>query len=302
MTDFPVTYTSTVSNDQIDHLGHMNVRFYGTNAQQGSSTVLEELGLDDAEVQLTDVYTRHHREQLLGTSLVVRSGIITAQPDQIRIYHELVDADGDTLAATFVHGWTPVGTGVVPDSTIERAVLVEIPEYGGSRSIELDADPMVTAPSLDDVRSRGLEMREPREVGSEECDAAGRYIPEFAPMLTWAGTPIGGGARGDILHDGPNGERMGWASMETRMTSARLPELGDRIQSFGALIEMRDKTTHRIQWAFDIERGDLLTSFETVSLAFDTVGRRAMSIPQWIRDAELSTLRPDLAPKASTAS
>ncbi len=301
MTQFPVTHTSTVTEDQIDHLGHMNVRFYGTNAQCGSVAVIEGLGLDVDDVQLNDIYTRHHREQLLGASLTVRSGIISAAPEQIRIYHELVNIDDDSLAATFVHGWTPKGADI-DAATVGRAEVVEIPAHGSSRSIDLEADPMQSAPTLDEVRSRGLEMREPREISADECDSSGAYIPEFAPMLTWAGTPIGGGARGDSLHDGPNGERMGWASMESRMASTRLPVLGDRIQSFGALIEMRDKTTHRIQWAFDLDRGDLLTSFETVSLAFDTVGRRAMSIPQRIRDAELSTLQSDLAPKAAAAS
>lgn len=301
MAQFPVTHTSTVTEDQIDHLGHMNVRFYGTNAQRGSAAVLDDLGLDIDELQLDDVYTRHHREQLLGASLAVRSGVIAAAATQIRIYHELVNVDDDALAATFVHGWTPKGVDI-DAGLVGRASVVEIPAHGSSRSIDLDADPMQTAPTLDEVRSRGLEMREPREVDAEECDSSGNYVPEFAPMLTWAGTPIGGGSRGDTLHKGPNGERMGWASMESRMTSTRLPVLGDRIQSFGALIEMRDKTTHRIQWAFDLDRGDLLTSFETVSLAFDTVGRRAMSIPERIREAELSTLQADLAPKAATAS
>lgn len=304
MPALPVTHTSTVTEDQIDHLGHMNVRFYGTNAQRATAVVAGGLGLPDDGFELTDVYTRHHREQLLGAPLAVGSGVIDADDGRIRIYHELRNVDDDTLAATFVHGLTPARDGRLPGEAVARAAAerIEVPEYGGSRSIDLGADPMHTAPGLDEVRARGLEMREPREVLAEECDGEGRYIPEFAPMLTWGGTPIGRGARGDTLHDGPNGERMGWASMETRMASMRLPRLGDRIQSFGALIEMRDKTTHRIQWAYDLDRGDLLTSFETVSLAFDTVGRRAMSIPQHIRDGELSTLQPDLAPTTAAAS
>ena len=64
-----VTHTSTVTDDQIDHLGHMNVRFYGTNAQAASNAVVDRLGIDPGRVDLTDVYTRHHQEQLLGASL-----------------------------------------------------------------------------------------------------------------------------------------------------------------------------------------------------------------------------------------
>lgn len=304
MTELRVTHQSTVTEDQIDHLGHMNVRYYGANAQRGTTALVDELGLDGDRLHLDDLYTRHHREQMLDTALTVRSGLVDARPDRVRIYHELVDVGSDVLAATFVHGLTPLGDDGAPcdlaDEVVERLrdVAVDIPAHGASRTIDLDADPMFAAPTLDGVRARGLEMRKPRVVTADECGTDGFVTPDLAPMLTWAGTPVGRGARGDKLHDGPNGEKMGWAAMETRMLTLRLPALGDRIESFGALIDMADKTTHRVHWTFDVERGDLLTSFETVSLAFDTVGRRPMSIPRWIRDGEAASLHPDLAPRA----
>jgi hypothetical protein len=104
-----------------------------------------------------------------------------------------------------------------------------------------------------------------------------------------------------MLHEGPDGERMGWASMETRMVIRRLPRLGDQIQSFSAVIGLADKTSHRIQWAYDVDRGDLLTTFEVVNLAFDTGGRRPMTIPPRLRAAEQSVLHQDLAPRSAPA-
>jgi hypothetical protein len=56
--------------------------------------------------------------------------------------------------------------------------------------------------------------------------------------------------------------------------------------------------THRIHWAYDIDRGDLLTVFEVVSLAFDVGSRRPMPIPEATRARELAALQPDLAPRA----
>ncbi|MDE0804646.1 MAG: thioesterase family protein [Acidimicrobiales bacterium] len=304
MTELRATHESTVTEDQIDHLGHMNVRYYGVNAQRGTAAMAGELGLDRQHLRLDDLYTRHHREQMLDTALAVRSGLVDVQPNRVRIYHELVDVDSDVLAATFVHGLTPLDDDGAPcdltDAVVERlrGDLGDIPAHGASRTIDLDADPMFAAPTLEGVRARGLEMRKPRLVTPDECGSDGFVTPDLAPMLTWAGTPVGRGIRGDKLHDGPNGEKMGWAAMETRMLTLRLPKVGDRIESFGALIGMADKTTHRVHWTFDVERGDLLTSFETVSLAFDTIGRRPMSIPQWIRDGEAASLHPDLAPRA----
>jgi len=90
---------------------------------------------------------------------------------------------------------------------------------------------------------------------------------------------------------------MGWASMETRMGIARLPRLGDRIQSFSAVLTVADKVLHNIMWAYDVDRGDLLVTFEVVNLAFDIAARRPMTIPDHIRADEERLVQADLAPR-----
>ncbi len=162
-TPLTITHHSAVTEDQIDHLGHMNVRFYGVNAQAGTAAVLGSLvDRDDVTLRLVDVYTRHHREQLLGSRLVVRSGIIDVRADGLRIYHELVNEDTDALAATFVHrlhseddSGLPVP---FPGSVADRAaaVVVELPPRGATRSISLDTDPVASAPGLQVLRDRDL--------------------------------------------------------------------------------------------------------------------------------------------------
>jgi acyl-CoA thioesterase FadM len=301
MTHLSTTHRSTVTEDQIDHLGHMNVRFYGVNARQGTEALLARLGAStDQGFRLVDVYTRHHREQLLGAPLAVRSGVVGAGTDHVRLYHELVNEDTGDLAATFVHrvvARTSAGRpGDVPDELVRlaTAATIETPDHGATRSISLDADPMARPPSLPEVTKRDLAMRKVRAVPADECEADGRYVWDNAPALAWGGEPINR-SDGAMLHDGPNGEKMGWASMETRMCILRLPRVGDRIQSFGATVEIRDKTTHVMLWAYDVDRGDLLTVFEVVSLAFDTVSRRAMSIPDAVRADEDRRFHPDLA-------
>ena len=93
---------------------------------------------------------------------------------------------------------------------------------------------------------------------------------------------------------------MGWASMETRLAIRRLPRAGDRIQSFSAVLALADKTSHRILWAYDVDREELLVSFEIVNLAFDIAARAPMSIPENIRGHETRVLHPELAPRASS--
>ena len=112
MSELLTTHESTVTPDQIDHLGHMNVRYYAVNAQAGTQAMLAAIpGWGGRPHIVHDVYTRHHREQLEGTSLAVRSAVIGAEPDGLRLHHELVATDSGVLAATFVHGISALDEG-----------------------------------------------------------------------------------------------------------------------------------------------------------------------------------------------
>lgn len=299
------SHTSSVTEDQIDHLGHMNVRFYAVNAHAGTRSVLADLGWSGRHF-VGDTYTRHHREQLLGTGLEVRSGVLSADADRIRLHHELRAVDSDELAATFVHGVVPRGDDGTPtrwpDAVVAAASaeLIPLPDHAATRTISLDADLLGASPSLALVQERGLAMRKPRSVLPEECDADGRYRTDMAAMLTWGGEPLED-EKDEILHETAEGVLMGWASMETRIQIARLPMPGDRVQSFVATVAVHDKVTHRVNWAFDLDRGDLLTAFESVSMAFDIRGRRPMSIPEGYRQRTLAKLQSDLVPQALTA-
>jgi acyl-CoA thioesterase FadM len=296
-----VTHHSTVTEDQIDHLGHMNVRFYGVNAHAGTAAILDRLAIARDGAPVVDSYTRHRREQLLGAPLVVRSGVLDADPVELRIYHELANEDSGELAATFVHRVRPeADTSAFPDDVADRAsgLLTTIPPHGASRSIALESDPLAVAPAVAELRERKLAMRKPRAVSAEECASDGTYLRTMGPMLVWAGDPVERN-RPEMLHALPDGRRMGWASMETRLAMRRLPRIGDRVQSFSAVLALADKTSHRILWAYDVDREDLLVSFEIVNLAFDIAARAPMSIPADLRAAETTMLHTDLAPQAS---
>ena len=76
-----VLHNTEVTPDQIDHLGHMNVRFYGAHARTGADRLLASFGLMSDEGPRAvgrDIYVRHHREQLVGAPLEVRGGVLDA--------------------------------------------------------------------------------------------------------------------------------------------------------------------------------------------------------------------------------
>ena len=299
-----VTHTSSVTEDQIDHLGHMNVRFYGVNAHAATRALVRSLDAwPDGPCLVRDAYTRHRREQLLGTPLIVRSGILGADSGGLRIHHELVPAKAEGLAATFVHVVCPADPEgrelAVPEAVVQVALArtVQPFPYAASRTIQLERAPLASAPSLRLVQERGLEVRKPRHITADECDAEGNLRPDATMMLLWAGEPPdhveGWGAD---LYEAPGGELMGWAVMENRVQLSRLPRIGTRIQNFGATVAIHERATHRVNWCFDLDTGGVLCAFESVDVAFDTVARRTMVIPDEFRARFETSLQTDLAP------
>lgn len=273
-----VTHTSRVTEDQIDHLGHMNVRFYGANAMAGTHAMLGALGVP-AGTPVVDLHTRHHHEQLLGTDLEVRSGLADVAGG-LAIYHELRNAADDDLAATFVH---------VLDHPRVEAPAAAIPDHGRPRSLDLATDLVGSAPSLEVLQELGLASRAPRVVDEEATAATGI-------ALIWGGPPPDESER-DWIQEGPNGERMGWATMESRLRVNRLPSMGTRIQSFGATTGIERKTTRSTMWAYDLTAGDLLVAFEVVNLAFDIDARRSMLIPDDYVADQQRHFHPEFAPR-----
>ena len=296
-------HTSTVTPDQIDHLGHMNVRFYGELACVGASSLAGSLGLRSGGGSLVvgrDIHVRHHREQLEGARLSVCGGVVDACSERIRLYEELVNDDSGELAATFVVSLEAPGDGDQPAGTlsaeqVERARLrvVEVPEHGRPRSIMIEDDPVAGAPRLGELSDRGLATCQVREIDADERDRAAWFDTGRLIDLVWGGQPVDG-TEFQPFHRGADGRIIAWATMETRGTWNRLPQAGELVQSFGAELELAGKTMRSRHWVFEVERGDLVCMLTTVNLAFDFERRCAVSIPDELRDSLAARLHPDL--------
>ena len=296
-----VLHKTEVTSDQIDHLGHMNVRYYGEHARTGGGLLLASLGLDAASpraVVQRDTYTRHHREQLVGASLAVRGGVLDASPARIRLYEELVGVDTDEVAATFVLSYVvPAGEDPSPltDAVVDAAgsATIEIPEHGQPRTLRLDDDPGATAPSLAVLRERDLAMRVPRTITGAETGGRSTVPPNLLNELVWGGDPVPGRAFRP-LEPTSDGRDIGFAILETRATWVRDARIGDHIQSFGAELDIGSKTTTSRNWLVDVGRDELIGVFSVVNIAFDVGARRAVVIPDDVRERFGRRLHPDL--------
>lgn len=289
-----VVHRSTVTDEQIDALGHMNVRWYGVNAEAATAALLAraELVRPGQALRTYDLYTRHHREQMAGAHLAVRSAVVDIAPRSVTLYHELFNETSDVLAATFLRRVAPAD----PADTFvhDRVVTVEVPEAGRPRSVRVDDDPLADAPGLDILVERQLAMRHPRTIGADEVGDDGAVPVDDIHELFWGGEPID--PRPWEMHDrGPQGQRVNMAVLETRMVLGRAPRLGDRIQAFGATVAIGEKTSTRRQWVIDLATGAPLLVSTNVAIALDLDARRATQLTDRMRSEAERNLHPDLA-------
>jgi len=284
--ELTVSHTSTVTPDQIDELGHMNVRWYGANAVAATATMCERLGL--SEPPLHSTYTRHHHEQMEGNQLEVRSAVLAGAP-HVRFFHELRNRANNDLAATFVH---ELDHEAIAGPGLE-VHEIDLPDYGHPRSIDLAIDRTSSAPSLADVRSRGLATRIERRVTTEDSMDADVVPTWLTNNLLWGGERPDGVT--DWIKETADGDRVAFASMETRLSVVRPVAVGTRIQSFGAVIALGTKIAHDLNWVFDLDTEELLAVAETVDLAFSIPNRRSREMPPEVREREEARLHPDLA-------
>ena len=98
----------------------------------------------------------------------------------------------------------------------------------------------------------------------------------------------------DWLQDLENGDKMGWATMESRCTLAELPRAGARVQSFRVTVEISRKAQHERLWVYDIDRSVLRCTASFVDVAFNINARRAIEIPALERTRMEENFRPEL--------
>jgi acyl-CoA thioester hydrolase len=293
--ELTLLHEAPVAENEIDDLGHMNVRYYGERALDSTHELLSNHGLSPdscesvgAVLDVFDIYTRHHREQLAGAPLAVRGGVLDAGDDGVRLYHELTNTDSGELAATFVHRIQlrdlESRSAVVLPADVRKSLgesIVGWPEHGQSRTIDLDR----TAPplTLAEARRRGLAIRKERRVRADECDANGFAPPSRRLELVWGGEPLHPGANGPPMFDLDDGGRMSLAALETRSLLFESPKVGTLIQSFSAIVEIARKTIVRRTWVFDVERARLLHNNMMVDIALHLGERRSLEIPANVR-------------------
>lgn len=299
-------HEATVGADEIDGLGHMNVRFYGQKASRASRALMAELGLDAARIEemkaknlIWDVYTRYINEQLEGARLAVRGGVLEANNTELSFYLEMINRDSGDLAAAFLHRPRLVDQTThermpFPPEVVAKARrgVIAWPQYGQPRSIGLD--PPRSDLTLDQFEASGLVRPEIFVVDPEECDAYGFVKQQSSEALAFA-VPQERRDTGIVPHmDDPDGRKLGWATMEARQVMIETPRVGDKLKFCAASMHVTPKIHQFRIWTFNAESGRPMGMNELVHLAFDIGARRSIEMPPEIFEKLSANCNPDL--------
>ncbi len=305
-------YSSEIQPNEIDHLGHLNVRFYMERAQRGFKALMDSLGLgpDACEVLGArliqhDSYTRYHREQFKGSTLVVRGGVLEATPEALSLYFEVANDAKAEIAATFIIGASLVAPATRKRMTLPPVVLadaaarlIEAPEYGRPRSVDLGPPRLDVrfedlAERLADDHADPMGRRMERTIEAADCDEHG-FLADSQDMMfgnlrmprlprEGEGEAPGAGHWGPMTFTSDEGHRFGWASMETRTVRVSAPRAGDVLASIGAEIALHGKARHSRRWIFNTTTGEIVSLNDNVSVALDLDARRSIAIPTKVR-------------------
>ena len=101
------TYRGVVYPDQLDHMGHMNVRWYTAKFDEAAWHLFSYVGVTNGYIReqekgmaALEQLTKYKAEVMVGDLLVVRSKMLEVKEKTIRFLHTLYNAETEAEVAT----------------------------------------------------------------------------------------------------------------------------------------------------------------------------------------------------------
>lgn len=101
------TYRGIVDQNQLDHMGHMNIQWYTAKFADATWHLFSRVGITNAYNQENDcgmavleMKTQFKAELMAGALLVVRSEFLEFGDKVLKLKHYLYDSESETLSAT----------------------------------------------------------------------------------------------------------------------------------------------------------------------------------------------------------
>ena len=102
-----VTHRGVIYPWHCDHMNHMNVMWYAGKFDEATWHLLAHVGLTPSYLRdkkrgmvAVQQETTYKQELLAGDLIIIRSGVLEMREKTIRLYHEMLNAQTNEVAAT----------------------------------------------------------------------------------------------------------------------------------------------------------------------------------------------------------
>jgi len=307
-----------VTADQIDSLGHLNVRYYIERMDDANRRLLSGMGITrntDTFLRRVDTYNKFRREQFEGAVLSTHGALIAegliGPAGSVPAYFEVRNEATGDIAASFLTATLrvdqmtqqPVGA-LVSEGSPSSGELVPMapPEASLPRSLSLNAPRVIPMQTLMDelpteVVQGNMTGRRENVVKVEDCDDRGR-LRENVDLMTIVFRAMPQDAEdqatmGPPIQRDESGRRFAWAMMETRAYVFEYPHVGDAVIALSVDLDCGDKWRQTRRFMFNKESRSILGVYDSIGVCIDLDARRAIETPAALKASIKATARPD---------
>jgi acyl-CoA thioester hydrolase len=283
---------------QCDEMGHMNVRFYLSAANEGMANLAALMGMPRAftpgassTLLLREHHIRFLKEARPGAGLVMTGAVLDMGESDATLLLLLFHATGEPAAAITakVTHVTPRDLRPFPwtQATQKTApgLKIEAPDFAKPRGLALD--PVTTGASLQAADAFRLDRAATGAITPVDCDVFGRMLPEqmLARIYATVGHILRGSQEAMLTAQPDLVGRLGGAAVEYRVVYHKWPGAGERLEMRSGHRELTPKARKVVHWLLDPTSGRPWATAEMVSLFLDLKARRALTLPQSTLDA-----------------
>jgi acyl-CoA thioester hydrolase len=101
------TYRGTVHPSEIDHMGHMNMRYYAEKFDRATWNILIAMGVTNDYIQRTgkgcailETLTKYIHELYADNEIYIESVVLDVTPKKLRVLHRMKKSDTGEIVAT----------------------------------------------------------------------------------------------------------------------------------------------------------------------------------------------------------
>lgn len=290
MRNFIPTFRGYVAPWECDEMGHMNIQFYFSKAQEADLHLMDALGLTKEQrwqtgtiLQPTDYHVRFHKELFASDLVVIQSGILSVNDCGVELYHEVRNGLTGALAATMVitalhrsaDNASPIALPADVRMGAQNLTVALTPE-GTPRSFPLRSS--IDMPDMDIALKNKMAETNRSAVTPDECASNDRLSTRgFMSRVSdsqghmWA---LAGLDRQSQKQQG-----LATATVEMQLNIFHRPEVDTTLLMHTELVAAAAKTLHYRHWLFDAASGAPIASHNGIGLLFSKADRKAIPIP-----------------------